>query len=108
MTLEGRVSSQGLNATLLGWSSLFGLSSETRARLGYHKLGSGQTASMQSYARDKLYGPVQELTKMLEAMSEGKFCPDGSEKFPDFPEEIPDPSSGRMRSQVEIPIWLSI
>ena len=32
---------------------------------------------------------------MLKAMSEGKFCPDGSDKFLVLPAEIPDPSSGQ-------------
>ena len=70
------LSSHGCKATLLSWCSKFGLSTETRLTLGYHKGNSSDT--LLHYSRDALSGPLQELNKVILSVIQGDFNPDNN------------------------------
>ena len=67
------VTTHAAKATLLHWSAVYGLSTETRARLGYHAKAEG--GSVKSYSRDVLANPVAELSGMLEKIRSGDWKP---------------------------------
>ena len=60
------VTSHAAKATLLHWAAVYGLSLETRSRLGYHANSAG--GSTRSYSRDMLAQPLAELGEMLRRM----------------------------------------
>ena len=68
------VTTHSAKATLLHWCALYGLSAETRARLGYHVGADG--GSVRAYSRDRLAKPVAELTSMLDCIRRGEWSPD--------------------------------
>ena len=68
------VTTHSAKATLLHWAAVYGLSTETRARLGYHATAEG--GSVKSYSRDILASPVAELSEMLGAIRRGEWKPD--------------------------------
>jgi hypothetical protein len=71
--------------TMLAAAVIFGLSKEIRTRLGYHKVAGER--SVNSYARDNLVEPIQQMTTMVVAAQRGEF----------------DPLAGRLKKTVNEP-----
>ena len=67
--------------TFLDAAVIYGILKEVRTRLGYHKVAGER--SVNSYARDNLVQPMQEVTRMIRAARAGEF----------------DPRSGRLTKQ---------
>jgi hypothetical protein len=75
-TLAGAENAQHLGThsgkvTMLAAAVLFGIKKEARARLGYHKCAGDR--SINSYARELLFEPVQQLTGMIVDIKNGTF-----------------------------------
>ena len=62
-----------LKATLLSWSSKYGLSLQTRAILGYHSKSKG---SVLVYGRDNISQPLRELDEVIRVVAFKRFFPD--------------------------------
>ena len=69
------VSSHSLKATFLAWSARFGLSPQTRSLLGRHTTCLNETFAI--YSRDLACAPVAELQRLIDAVHDGTFVPDG-------------------------------
>ena len=66
--------SHSFKATLLSWLAKAGVPLSTRAILGYHASGSGETAIL--YSRDAVAGPLRSLHKLLMHVRAKRFDPD--------------------------------
>ena len=82
------IRSHSCKATLLGWCASFGVSMETRAALGYHKIPND--SSVRSYSRDRLQEPIRKLAEVLRAARDGSFLPDSGDKvqLADLPADV--------------------
>eukprot|EP00971_Amphidinium_carterae_P205322 4075265-Amphidinium_carterae.1 len=82
--------SHSCKATLLSWAAKFDLPLHVRALLGGHV--SASDASILTYSRDELAGPLRQLGRVLAAVRSGAFDPDAtrSGRFQPEPEHIPD------------------
>ena len=69
------VSSHSLKATLLAWAARFGMTPQTRSLLGRHTSCLNETFAI--YSRDLACAPVAELQRMIDAIHDGSFSPDG-------------------------------
>ena len=68
------VSSHSCKATVLSWSSKFGLDEYTRSVLGRHV--SATVSSSALYARDLCIEPVRKLQELIKQIATGVFRPD--------------------------------
>ena len=70
------LTTHSLKGTPLAWSAKFGLSITVRQMLGHH-VPSNQLSAL-TYSRDAQSYPVREYERVLRAIREGRFDPDGS------------------------------
>jgi len=68
------VTSHSFKATYLKMAASYGIPSDARRALGYHKRAS--ESSVRAYARDSLSHPVRLLISMLDEIQRGTFNPD--------------------------------
>ena len=71
--MKNELGTHSLKATLLSWSSKYGLSLQTRAILGYHSKSKG---SVLVYGRDNISQPLRELDEVIRAVAFKRFFPD--------------------------------
>jgi hypothetical protein len=83
------VSSHSLKATMLAWAARFGMTPQTRSLLGRHTSCLNETFAI--YSRDLACAPVAELQKMIDAIYDGSFSPDG-ERSTFFRPHAPEPA----------------
>ncbi|CAE7256122.1 unnamed protein product [Symbiodinium sp. CCMP2592] len=92
-------------ATCLSWAAKYGISKDTRTRLGNHN----DRGSAECYGRDTLAAPLRDLEACILAIRTGSFLPDVSRSgyFPDMPDKSPsceestEPQGGIGSSDVE-------
>lgn len=90
---EEVVSSHSLKATMLAWAARFGMSPQTRSLLGRHTSCLNETFAI--YSRDLACAPVAELQKMIDAIHDGSFVPDG-ESSTFFRTHVPEPTKSNL------------
>ena len=69
-----QVRSHSCKATALSWCSKMGLDDRTVTLLGYHS--QGRNMASLGYRRDVLAGPLRDLSKVIQSVASGSFCPD--------------------------------
>ncbi|CAE7235551.1 unnamed protein product [Symbiodinium sp. CCMP2592] len=92
-------------ATCLSWAAKYGISKDTRTRLGNHN----DRGSAECYGRDTLAAPLRDLEACILAIRTGSFLPDVSRSgyFPEMPDKSPscegatEPQGGIGSSDVE-------
>ena len=66
--------SHSCKATALSWCSKMGLDDRTVTLLGYHS--QGRNMASLGYRRDVLAGPLRDLSRVIQSVASGSFCPD--------------------------------
>ena len=69
-----QVRSHSCKATALSWCSKMGLDDRTVTLLGYHS--QGRNMASLGYRRDVLAGPLRDLSRVIQSVASGSFCPD--------------------------------
>ena len=69
-----QVRSHSCKATALSWCSKMGLDDRTVTLLGYHS--QGRNMASLGYRRDVLAGPLRDLSRLIQSVASGSFCPD--------------------------------
>ena len=83
------LTTHSIKGTPLAWSARFGLSITVRQMLGHH-VPSSQLSAL-TYSRDAQSYPVREYERVLRAIRQGRFDPDGSRSglFPSLKKSRP-------------------
>ena len=91
--------------SLLFAAVVFGIGKDARGRLGYHKLPGDR--SINSYARDLLIEPVQQLTRLVLAARSGTFDPTACRVVhTDSQDELPETQEADVPDDDELEGWM--